>query len=219
MIRFSLFAIVCGLTASALPAQTLDQCRGLQHHGKLTEAQACFGRLAAGSNPYLRAEGLWALERYQDANEQFKALVKQEPKNALYRVRWGYLFLERFNTNEAANLFNEALEIDKDNAQAYLGLARVSAEGFGGKAGDLAGKAGKLDPKLPDAHELLAFLAPEDNDEERSAKKADLALAISDEALDALAIHAVIDWLDDKADTPRLENRWIDRVLKVNPAY
>jgi Flp pilus assembly protein TadD len=219
MIRFGLLTIVCGLTATALPAQSLDQCRGLQHHGKLTEAQACFGRLAAGSNPYLRAEGLWALERYQDANEQFKALIKQEPKNAMYRVRWGYLFLERFNTTEAGNLFNEALEIDKDNAQAYLGLARVSAEGFGGKAVDLAEKSAKLDPKLPDAHELLAFLALEDNDEERSAKEADLALAISGEALDALAIRAVIDWLDDKADTPHLENQWIDRVLKINPAY
>jgi Flp pilus assembly protein TadD len=219
MIRFGFLTIVCGLTATALPAQTLDQCRGLQHHGKLTEAQACFGRLAAGSNPYLRAEGLWGLERYQDANEQFKALIKQEPKNAMYRVRWGYLFLERFNTTEAGNLFNEALEIDKDNAQAYLGLARVSAEGFGGKAVDLAEKSAKLDPKLPDAHELLAFLALEDNDEERSAKEADLALAISGEALDALAIRAVIDWLDDKADTPRLENQWIDRVLKINPAY
>src|ERR1700676_1218239 len=169
MIRLGSFALICALTTIALPAQTpplqtLDQCRGLKHHGKLTESQTCFARLAAGSNSYLRAEGLWALERYQDANEQFKALVKQEPKNALYRVRWGYLFLERFNTNEAGNLFNEALEIDKDNAQAYLGLARVSAEGFGGKAVELAEKAAKLDPKLPDAHELLAFLALEDND-------------------------------------------------------
>ena len=219
MIRTGIFAIVCGVTAVSLSAQTLEQCRGLNHHGKLTEAQACFGRLAAGSNPYLRAEGLWALERYQDANDQFKALVKQEPKNALYRVRWGYLFLQRFNPAEAGNLFNEALEIDKDNAQAYLGLARVSAEGFGGKAVELAEKAAKLDPKLPDAHELLAFLALEDNDEELSAKEADKALAISDEALDALAVHAVINWLDDKADTPHLQNQWIDRLLKINPAY
>src|SRR4029077_4262946 len=175
--------------------------------------------LAAGSNPYLRAEGLWALERYQDANEQFTALVKKEPKNALYRVRWGYLFLERFNTNEAGNLFNEALEIDKDNAQAYLGLARVSAEGFGGKAVELAEKAAKLDPKLPEAHELLAFLALEDNDEERSAKEADLALAICGEALEALHIRAVTRWLDEKAATPQMENSWIDRLLKINPAY
>ncbi|HEX4592671.1 MAG TPA: tetratricopeptide repeat protein [Bryobacteraceae bacterium] len=216
--------LICGLTVAALSAQTpssqaLDQCRGLRHHGKLAESETCYGRLAAGSNPYLRAEGLWALERYQEANEQFKALVKQEPKNANYRVRWGYLFLERFNPPEAGNLFNEALEIDKDNAQAYLGLARVSAENFGGKAVELAEKAAKLDPKLAEPHELLAFLALEDNDEERAAKEADQALAISDEALDAMAIHATIDWLDDKADTPHLQNKWIDRVLKVDPAY
>ncbi|HTA67744.1 MAG TPA: tetratricopeptide repeat protein [Bryobacteraceae bacterium] len=217
-------ALVCWLAAVALqaqtlPAQTLDQCRGFKHHGKLPEAQACFARLAAGSNAYARAEGLWALERYQDANDEFKALVKQEPKNALYRVRWGYLFLERFNPNEAGNLFNEALEIDKDNAQAYLGLARVAAENYGGKAVEFAEKAAKLDPKLAEPHELLAFLALEDNDEQRAAKEADQALGISAEALDAMAIHATIDWLDDKAEAPHLENPWIDKVLKVNPAY
>jgi len=229
MIRLGCVALVCGvatialpaqtLPAKTLPAQTLDQCRSFRHHGKLPEAQSCFGKLAAGSNPYARAEGLWALEQYQEANDQFKALVKQEPKNALYRVRWGLLFLERFNPNEAGNLFNEALEIDKDNAQAYLGLARVAAENYGGKAVDLAQKAAKLNPKLAEPHELLAFMALEDNDEERAAKEADLALAISGEALDAMAIHATIDWLDDKADTPHLENPWIDKVLKVNPAY
>ena len=219
MIRLGWFVTLCGLMTAALPAQSLDQCRSLKHHGKLAEAQTCFARLAAGSNAYARAEGLWALERYQDANEEFKALVKQEPKNALYRVRWGLLFLERFNPNEAGNLFNEALEIDKDNAQAYLGLARVSAENYGGKTVELAEKAAKLDPKLAEAHELLAFLALEDNNEERAAKEADEALAISDEALDALAIRAIIDWLDDKADTPHLQNQWIDRVLKINPAY
>ncbi len=219
MIRLGCVALVCGLATVALPAETLEQCRSFKHHGKLPEAQSCFAKLAAGSNSYARAEGLWALERYQDANDEFKALVKQEPKNALYRVRWGLLFLERFNPTEAGNLFNEALEIDKDNAQAYLGLARVAAENYGGKAVDLAQKAAKLDPKLAEPHELLAFMALEDNDEERAAKEADQALAISNEALDAMAIHAVIDWLDDKAETPHPENPWIDKVLKVNPAY
>src|SRR5579871_2719131 len=99
MIRLDRLVVLCGLTAALSQAQTatpqnLEQCRTLRHHGKLAEAQACFARLAAGSNAYARAEGLWALEQYQDANEQFKALVKQEPKNALYRVRWGKLFLE-----------------------------------------------------------------------------------------------------------------------------
>jgi cellulose synthase operon protein C len=197
-----------------LAAQTLDECRSLRHHGKLAEAQTCYAKLAASSNPYLRAEGLWGIERYDDANAQFRDLVKQNPKNADYRVRWGHLFFERFNNEEAHNLFEEALKIDKNNAQAYLGVAEVETEGFSKNAVEAAQKAADLDPKLYEAHEQLAYLALEDNDEATAAKQADLALAISGEALDAMAIHLAIDSLHDKKDTP-----WADRLLKVNPAY
>jgi tetratricopeptide (TPR) repeat protein len=209
-----LAALLGSLMAFPLAAQTLEECRTLRHHGKLAEAQTCFTRLAAGSNPYLRAEGLWGIERYKEANEQFRDLVKQNPKNAEYRVRWGRLFLDRFNKDEALGLFQEALAIDKDNAQAHLGLALVEAEGFSKKAVDDAEKAAQLDPKLFEAHEELAFLALEDNDEERAAKQADQALAISSDALDAMAIHAIVDWLHDKPETP-----WIGRILKIDPAY
>jgi tetratricopeptide (TPR) repeat protein len=197
-----------------LAAQSLDECRGLRHHGKLAEAQTCYAKLAESSNPYLRAEGLWGIERYEDANNQFRDLIKQYPKNADYRVRWGHLFFERFNNEEAHNLFEEALKIDDKNAQAYLGVAEVETEGFSQNAVKAAQKAANLDPKLYEAHEQLAFLALEDNDEDTAAKQADLALAISGEALDAMAIHLAIDSLHDKKDSP-----WSDRILKVNPAY
>ncbi len=197
-----------------LAAQTLDECRGLRSHGKLAEAQTCYTRLSASSNPYLRAEGLWGIERYEDANNQFRDLIKQYPKNADYRVRWGLLFFERFNNEEAHNLFEEAVKIDDKNARAYLGMAQVETEGFSKHAVEAAQKAAELDPKLYEAHEQLAFLALEDSDEETAAKEADLALAISGEALDAMAIHAAIDFLHDKNDTP-----WIGRILKINPAY
>jgi cellulose synthase operon protein C len=197
-----------------LAAQTLDECRALRHHGKLAEAQMCFAKLSASSNPYLRAEGLWGIERFDDANTQFRDLIKQFPKNADYRVRWGHLFFERFNNEEAHNLFEEALKIDKDNAQAYLGIAEVETEGFSENAVVAAQKAADLDPKLYQAHEQLAYLALEDSNEETAAKQADLALAISGEALDAMAIHLALDYLHDKNDSP-----WADRILKINPAY
>jgi tetratricopeptide (TPR) repeat protein len=204
----------CLLFALPLAAQTLDECRGLRHHGKLAEAQTCYTKLSTSSNPYLRAEGLWGIENYQAANDQFRDLIKQYPKNAEYRVRWGYLFFERFNDEEAHNLFEEALKIDKDNAQAYLGMAKVESEGFTKHAVEAAQKAADLDPKLYQAHEQLAYLALEDNDEETAAKQADLALAISGDALDAMAIHLAIDFLHDQKDSP-----WIGRILKINPAY
>ncbi|HEX6896046.1 MAG TPA: hypothetical protein VF146_12290, partial [Bryobacteraceae bacterium] len=114
-------ALLCGLSALPLGAQGLNECRTLRHHGQLGPAQACFGRLANGSDPYQRAEGLWGIEAYKEANDQFRDLVKSNPKNALYRIRWGRLFLERFVPTEASGLFGEALEIDKNNADAYLG--------------------------------------------------------------------------------------------------
>ncbi|MGP0075187.1 MAG: tetratricopeptide repeat protein [Bryobacteraceae bacterium] len=206
-------ALLITVPLVAQTPQALDDCRSLRHHGKLAEAQTCYGKLAASSNPYLRAEGLWGTERYQEANDQFRDLIKQYPKNADYRVRWGHLFLERFNADEANGLFEEALKIDKNNAQAYLGISQVETEGFTKGAVESAQKAADLDPKLYEAHEQLAFLALEDNNEELAAKEADKALAISGEALDAMAIHLSIDFLHDKNDSP-----WIERILKVNPA-
>ena len=64
----------------------------------------------------------------------FVAAVAQNAANAMYRVRWGRLLHERFNNTDAEDLFKEALQRDPKNAQAYLGLALVSADGFDSKA-------------------------------------------------------------------------------------
>ena len=97
MKRSRSFAFICGLITFPLAAQKLDDCRALRHHGKLPEARACFGQLASASDPYLRAEGLWGLEQYREANEQFKEALKQHPKSVDIRDRWGRLFLKRFS--------------------------------------------------------------------------------------------------------------------------
>jgi Flp pilus assembly protein TadD len=195
-------------------AQTPADCRALRHHGKLPEARSCFTKLASSPDPYLRAEGLWGTEQYRDANEAFRAALKQKPDGAEIRDRWGEFFLERFNKEEAEGLFKEALDKKKNDAAAMLGLARVASESYGTQAVEFAQKAAEIDPKLAEPHELLAYLALEDNDPEQAAKEADKALAISPEALDAMAIPAAIDSLDDKPNGP-----WLDRLLKINPAY
>jgi cellulose synthase operon protein C len=208
------FSALALLLALPLSAQKLDDCRTLRHHGKTAEARSCFARLSTGSDPYLRAEGLWALGQFKEANDQFRDIVKQSPKNVEYRVRWGRLFLERFNKDEAKSLFEEALEIDKNSASASLGLALVASEGFSSAANHFAERAAELDPKMAEAHELLSYLALEDNDNEKAIKEADKAIALNAESLDAMALHATIDWLQDKTDTP-----WIGRILKINPVY
>ena len=86
----------------------------------------CAGVLAAQS--IARAEALWTAKDYEAANNEFKALVAGQPKNADYRVRWGDLFYERFNPTDARKLYEEALELNPKQARAMLGIARIMAD-------------------------------------------------------------------------------------------
>jgi cellulose synthase operon protein C len=206
--------VACFGGVSLAGAATPDECHGLRKHGRLAEAQKCYESLTAARDPYLRAEGDWGLERYQEANNEFRTAVDQSPANAMLRVRWGRLMHERFNNTEADNLFGEALKRDPKNAQAYYGLALVSADGFDSKAIEYASTAIQLDPKLYEAHELLASLLLEDSEDAKAFAEADAALKISPEALDAMAIHAAIEVLADRSP-----DAWFEKIRQINPAY
>ncbi len=156
---------------------------------------------AAGAQTLQQAEALQKARRYQDANEAFKQLVAENPKNAEYRVRWGRLYLEHNQPDEAAGLFNEALALKKDDPGALLGLALIAADSFEGRAGALAHRALEGDPKLLEAQELVARLALEDNDNAKAAEEAKKALAIDPASVQGRAILATLDWLTDKKDT------------------
>ena len=110
--------------------------------------------------------------------------------------------------------FKEALQKDPKSAEAYLGLAVVSADRFDGGAAEFAGKALELNSGLVEARELLASLALENNDTESAIVQADKAIALSPDALDAMAIHAAVELLADRSP-----DSWLDRIRKVNPAY
>jgi tetratricopeptide (TPR) repeat protein len=208
-------AVAALLIALPLAAASPTDCHELRKRGQTDKADACYRRLSTSSDPYLRAEGLWGLRLYQDANEQFKAAVARSPKNAEFRVRWGRLFLERFNSAEAASLFKEALEIDPKHAGALLGLALVASESFADrKAVELAEKAIESDPNLYQARELLAHLALEDANPERAVAEADKAIALSPLALDAMAVRAAVELLADRSP-----DKWFGRVYQVNPNY
>jgi tetratricopeptide (TPR) repeat protein len=208
----ALAALVVGGGAAA--AQTLDACRALKRHGKTDQANGCFEKLFYTNDPYIRAESAWALGRHNDANEAFKRAVAAHPKNAAYRVRWGRLLLERFNKTDSADLFREALIMDEKNADAVLGLALVASDGFESKAVEMAEKAASLNPKLAEAHELLASLALEDSNPEKAIEEADKAIAIDPESLDAMAIRATIDLMNDQPRTP-----WLSKIAAINPVY
>ena len=187
------------------------KCWTLKKHGD-TGTQACFQKLTTASDTADQAEGYWGLRNYQAANDAFRAAVKSRDKDPKPRVRWGLMYLEHWQPADAADLFSEALMIDKENADALLGLAMVASESFEGKAIEYAEKALKSNPKLYEAHELIARVRLEDNNPEKAREEAMLAVQ-SSQALDAMTILATIDLLDDKTNT------WMDQVMKINPKY
>lgn len=193
---------------------TPDECQKLRLHGQSAQAQSCFESLARSSSSYLRAEGDWGLHLYEQANDEFRQVVAQDDRSALYRVRWGMLLHERFNNTDAEQLFKEALQRDPKDAQAYLGLALVSADGFDSEALEWTAKALELDPKLVAAHELAANLALEDSDTADALQQADQAIQLAPDALDAMAIHAAVEIL---ADRP--PDAWFAKIAAINPHY
>jgi cellulose synthase operon protein C len=157
---------------------------------------------AVGAQTLQQAEQLWKARRYEDANEVFKQLVANNPKNAEYRVRWGRLFLDRGQAEDASDLFTEALGIKKDDPGALIGLALIAATSYDTRAAALAHKALEVDPKALEAQELLARFALEDNDNAKAAEEAKKALAIDPNSVGGKAVLASMDWLADKKDTP-----------------
>jgi tetratricopeptide (TPR) repeat protein len=191
-----------------------SDCWTQRKRGHDAQAVACFTALARSSDPYFRAEGFWGLEQWSRANDQFRLATQPADSKALYKVRWGLLLHERFNNADAAGLFHEALQKDPSNAEAYIGLARVSADSFDGQATAYLRKATALDPGRADAHELMAQLALEKDDRDTASAEADKALALQADALDAMATHAAIELLSDRSP-----DAWFARIAAINPHY
>jgi tetratricopeptide (TPR) repeat protein len=159
-----------------------------------------------------QAEALWRQHDYFGANDAFRALVEQHPKDANLKVRWGRLLLERFAPVDAAGLFNEALAIDPKNAGAHLGLALIAEEDFEGSAIDEAHKALASDPNLVEARELLAKLALEDSDLKTAREEAAAALKLNAKSMAAEAINASADLLEH-----RDAGEWLNRIATEHP--
>ncbi len=205
------FLLACAISVrAAVPADCWIQ----RKHGHPAEATACFDSLTRSADAYYRAEGFWGLEEWQQANEQFRLATQPANSKALYKVRWGMLLHQRFNDADAADLFREALAKEPSNAEAYVGLAMVSADGFDGKAAEYLRNAMALDPKIAEAHELMADVALANDDRDLAASQADQAIALENDALDALAIHAALELIADHSPDP-----WVAKIQAINPHY
>ncbi len=163
-------------------------------------------------------EGLWRASRtpddYRAVGHGFETLLKTDPNDAAIRVRYADLLAERFNAADAESLYLEALKLDPNNADAYMGLAEIYADGFDDKSAEAAADALEIDPKRYHANEILARIALEDSNFQKATEMADAALAINPQAVEAIAIHATIDLLNDKP-----ADAWVSKIGNRGEGY
>ncbi len=174
--RSTLFLLLAG----SLYGQSVADCEAHKRRGRLAELQRCYEQLSTSRDLLQRAEGLWGLGLTQDANNAFRAASAANPKSAEIKIRWGRFFLDRWQKEDAAALFEEAMEIRKDHPQALLGMALLASEGFEKKAVEFAQKALDADPKLVEAQALLASYEAKKVQAEKDA--AEIVAAAKDEA-------------------------------------
>jgi len=167
----------------------------------------------ASAQTLQEAETLWRNHQDKDAGHIFEQLLKADPKNATYRVRYADLLYQDFNVSDAQKLYEEALMLDPKNAHALLGEAHILADNYNPKAEELANKALEYDPKLYEAHELMARAALEDDDSKKAESEADAALAIQSDAVEAIAVKASIDLLADK------QSPWVAKIGNRGKGY
>ena len=132
----SIFLITGTLVIISGTAQTRDhlygaientdllQCENYHWRAQRNEASNCYRNLLSQANaPEIRAEAMWAIGDIQGANALFQSAVESSPNNPNIRLRWGELFTQTYQYQEAYSLFEEALEIEPDNAYAHIGAA------------------------------------------------------------------------------------------------
>ncbi len=205
--------MTCSLAASAaVPAD----CWALRKHGHAAQAQACFDGLTQSARciqSRRRLLGAGRVGRRRAA--QFELALKQTKSPASWRVRYGMLLHERFNDPDAAEAipggagrWTQRMPRPMSDSPSSPRMDSTA------KPREYLTKAIALDPKLAEAHELLADLALTNDDTDTAVAEADKAIALESDALDAMAIHAAVELIADRSP-----DAWLAKIQAINPGY
>jgi cellulose synthase operon protein C len=228
--RLQRSALVLAAAIAAMPAfafrieygdgrrDELVACDRMLYRGARAEAQSCYRELLTKEDPRLQAEAARSLGDVRAANGYFQTAIDEYPEDAGVRARWGDLFVETHQDNEAVKLFREALELDEDHAPALLGLAEVSAGRFEDRAREWVGQVLDTSPNHIEAHLLLARMDLEEGNIEAADERLSTALELVEQRdeppLEVYALKASADLLRGIE-----QSQWTERALDYNPNY
>jgi tetratricopeptide (TPR) repeat protein len=160
---------ISGRASDALGAE-LNLAVLLYEEGSVDEALSRFDRFIDVYNrsSNLSAEDLTAVaiacqylgvtdhQLYKDALRAFDEAKAKDPSSLLPAIRAGELFLEKYNSPDANQSFQEVLAKNPNHPEALLGLARVMSFDGSPEAMDLTKKALEVNPRFVPAQAFFA---------------------------------------------------------------
>jgi cellulose synthase operon protein C len=162
------------------------------------------------------ARALRALGRFEEANAAYREASGGLPGDPSIQTGWGELFLEKFNKPDALKSFQMAMQADARWTPALIGAARTLEEENPPQAIGLARRALEVNPSSVDAQLFLAGEAADAGQNDEARRAIDKALAVNASSLDALALRAALDFVEDK--TQEFEAQ-AAKVLAIAPNY
>lgn len=197
----------------------LTTCDAARYRGQEAEANDCYRRLLATNDDVrIKAEAARALGDQRGANAFFQTALRDYAEDPAVRTRWGSLFSETHQDNEAVKLYQEALGLAPTYVPAIVGLARISAGRFDQQAREWVADALEIEPNNIAVHVLRARMALEEGDVDAADASLDRALRAAEERgiapLEIYALKASADLLRGVDDS-----EWTGKALAYNPRY
>jgi cellulose synthase operon protein C len=162
----------------------------------------------------LIARALSHLERHKDASDMYMAAIQADPSFIEAQLGGGELFTEKYNYSEAAQFFQDALEINPSSARAHLGVAANKRLEGGAAMLESLKRSLEINPNMIEARAMRAGAELEAGNYDAASAEIEKALKVNPRSLEAHALRAALLYLSDKDFEPAAA-----QALAVNPRY
>ncbi len=160
------------------------------------------------------ARALVHLERYQDANDLYRAALEADSDYVDAHLSAAELFTKKYNYADAAQFLSDALRLQPDSARAHLDVALNKRLEGGDEVNAALDRALKINPNYVAALSLKAALALDAQQFDVAAAEIEKALKINAHSVEARSLRAAMYYLQDRDYEPE-----IAATLAIAPRY
>src|ERR1043165_2462424 len=211
----------------ATPKQALeyDLRRGelLELTGQEAQAKTIyesFIKYYTENNPQTAAEltiiarALVHLDRFQDANDLYRAAIEADAGYLEAQLSAGELYTRKYQFGDAALFLADALKLSPNSARVQLDIALNKRNEGGAEMLAALNKALTLNPNYVEALNLKAALSLEAGQFEAASSDLEKALKVNPQSLEAHALRGSMYYLQDRDFEPE-----IAATLAIGPHY